>query len=484
MTRALNPGRAYAMGRLSVVANLVDGFGLVLFIIGAYVAEQVSLGNRFMTSDSWLALLSGRRIDAVGLPHIDRWTVIAGGRVWVDQQWLAQLVLYRVQAIGGVPLVVLLGLVLALGTFAGAAVLAGRRGAAARPLSWVVLVALVPYGRSADNLRAQSLCYPLFLTLLWLLTRPRSRSSYLVFPLLVIWANLHGSVAFAALLVAGCALLRRSENGLLRTLTFVVAPWLCLLASPYATDLPRYYRTLLANPAFGQYVTEWNPMTFSIPDAPTYGIIAAILLLLGTSRTGWCREEIFILCACSISALLAVRNAVWLATAAIVFVGPAISRLIGQQERPAFATRMNRVLVSLASLAVIAAIAVTATRPAHWYTAAYPTRAANVAASAAGSNGRIFATEDYADWLIWQRPGLGGRIGFDARLELLRAGELKRIFAVEATLIPDRSLIRDYRVFVVPSRLVDVIRQSSLVPIRVLARDNGVVVLSAQRLHA
>jgi hypothetical protein len=253
------------------------------------------------------------------------------------------------------------------------------------------------------------------------------------------------------------------------------------LASPYAADLPRYYRTLLSNPAFGQYVAEWNPMTFSIPDLPTYAIIATVLLLLGTGRSGWRREETFILCGCSVGALLAVRNAVWLALAAIVFVAPAVSRVVAQQDRPAFATRMNRLLVSLAAIAVIAAVAVTSERHVDWYTAAYPTRAANVASDAAGQRGLLFATEDYADWLIWQRPELGGRVAFDARLELLRAGELKRIFAVESTLIPDRSLVRDYRVFVVRPDLVDVIRRSSARPLQVLVRENGVVVLSAQR---
>jgi hypothetical protein len=337
----------------------------------------------------------------------------------------------------------------------------------------------VPYGRSADNLRAQSLCYPLFLALLWLLVRPRSRWSYLVFPLLIVWANLHGSVVFGAVLVAGCALLRRSENGWPRTVIFVVGPWLCLFASPYAADLPGYYRTLLANPAFGQYVAEWNPMTFSIPDLPTYAVLAAILLLAGTGRTCWRREEIFVLSACSIAALLAVRNAVWLSLVTIVVVSPAVSRLVAPSERPAFATRMNRALVSLAGVAVIAAVALTATRPDDWYTAAYPTRTANIVADAAGPHGRVFATEAYADWLIWERPDLAGRLAFDARLELLRAGELKRIFAVEATLLPDHSVISGYRVFVVPPELVAVVRRSSVRPVRVLRRSHGVVVLTA-----
>jgi hypothetical protein len=482
ITRTVTSGRESESGSsLGAIADLVDGYGLVLFIVGAYVIEQIALANRFVTADSWLALLSGRGISEHGLPHVDQWTVIAHGRAWVDQQWLAQVALYRLQVVGGLRLVVLLGLGVALSSFAAAVVLAVRNGATPRALTWVVLASLAPYGRSADNLRAQSLCYPLFLAVVWLVTRRRTRSSFLVFPLLVLWANLHGSVVVGALLVSGCTLLRRRETAWQWTLAFVVGPWLCLFASPYAFDLPRYYRTLLVNPAFGHYVSEWKPMTLSLLDVPTYAIIAAILILLGTGRTGWSTEERFIVLACSAMSLLAVRNAVWLALAAIVFLAPAVSRVIAPFEGAAFARRMNRLLVSFAAAGIVVTGIATATRSADWYAASYPASAADVAASAARPNGHVFATEDFADWLIWQRPELGGRVAFDARLELLRAAELRSVFALEGTLRPDRELVRGYNVFVVPPALVPVIRDASSLQLHVLDRGHGVTVLGPWR---
>ncbi len=117
-------------------------------------------------------------------------------------------------------------------------------------------------------MRPQSFAYVLFVGVLWLLfddLRAPSRRIYLVLALLVLWANLHGSVVVGSALVSGYALIElagslwrkpRTVHG--RSLVLLVAPWLCVLASPYATGLPHYYRTIFSG-NFGSYVTEWAP---------------------------------------------------------------------------------------------------------------------------------------------------------------------------------------------------------------------------------
>jgi hypothetical protein len=39
----------------------------------------------------------------------------------------------------------------------------------------------------------------------------------------------------------------------------------------------------------------------------------------------------------------------------------------------------------------------------------------------------IYASEEFADWLLWERPDLAGRVVFDVRYELLHPAEVKRI---------------------------------------------------------
>src|SRR5215467_3637846 len=142
-------------------------------------------------------------------------------------------------------------------------------------------------------MRPQSFAYPLFVGVLWLLLDDlelRSRRVFLVLPLLVLWANLHGSVIVGSALVSAYALIEivqslwarpRTVPG--RSLLLLVTPWLCVLASPYATSLPHYYRTIFSS-GFGTYVTEWAPTTLNFQNAPVYLLALGGFWLLG--RTG------------------------------------------------------------------------------------------------------------------------------------------------------------------------------------------------------
>src|SRR3954471_10093235 len=88
---------------------------------------------------------------------------------------------------------------------------AGGPGGAARRLGGssravaLVAAAAVPQLAQDWQLRAQSFAYVLFVAVLALLVADQRRASSRVLwclPLLVLWANLHGSVAVGALLVA------------------------------------------------------------------------------------------------------------------------------------------------------------------------------------------------------------------------------------------------------------------------------------------
>ena len=117
-------------------------------------------------------------------------------------------------------------------------------------------------------IRAQIWTYVLFALLLALLLgdgRRPSRRVFLVFPLLVLWANLHGSVVVGAALVALSGLtlaysgIRARARGRLwwKVGALVALPWLCILVSPYGLALPGYYRSVLDNPTLSQSVSEW-----------------------------------------------------------------------------------------------------------------------------------------------------------------------------------------------------------------------------------
>ena len=74
-----------------------------LFIAAVAAVLILSLAGipQHITQDSWLALVAGRLIANTGIPHHDFFTVMAHGVRWVDQQWLAQLLMYELQHLGG-----------------------------------------------------------------------------------------------------------------------------------------------------------------------------------------------------------------------------------------------------------------------------------------------------------------------------------------------------------------------------------------------
>ncbi len=461
---------ATARGRVARLQSLLERDGLLVVAVAAFAAVLITHLRTALETDGWMALLSGRIVAAHGLPSHDTLTIWAHGRPWTDQQWLAQLVLYELDRLGGLTLVLLVHAALVVAAVAGAATLARRLGGSARSATWISLPMWPALWPEASVMRPQTFAYPLFVAVLWLLLedrRSRSRRVYLVLPLLVLWANLHGSVLVGAALASaygGLETIRslrhapRRLDG--RSLVLLCAPWLCVLASPYATSLPHYYRLIFSS-RFGSYVTEWAPTTLTLARAPYYVLALGGIWLLGRASRRASSFETVAFLGMTFLAFDAVRNGVWLALLSLVV----LPRLLDSLRAPAVEPkRVNRLL----ALAMIAGVAVAtiavALEPASWLEQNYPAAAANAAAEAAGPSGRIFANERYADWLVFEHPRLAGRIAYDSRFELLTSRQLRAVTAFRSLVAGWRSTVRGYRVLVL-NRIDDA------KPIRALLRS-------------
>jgi len=468
-------------GALSFIEQ--NGTLVMLFCAAIYLFVANLPGG--VQSDGWLALLAGREIVQHGLPSHDTLTVWAHGRSWVDQQWLAQTALYGVQRLGGFRLVMLFHAVLALGGFGAACAIARRRGASALSVTWIGVLGLFAYFPEAAIMRAQSFAYIFFVAVVALLfrdSRGRSNRVFLVFPLLVLWANLHGSVVVGAALASIYGLMtlvgaRRSpHDGWARGLLFLIVSWACVLASPYATSLPSYYRTILIGAHFGRYVTEWSPTAWSIVTAPVYILVIAGVWLLGRAKGGATRFEVVAFLVTSLLAFQAIRNMSWVALTGILVLPALLDRV---RTPPAEPRRVNRILAPVAILGALFILVATASKSDSWFVNRYPTAAANAAATTAGSNGHIFANEAYADWLVWTHPDLAGRIAFDTRFELLNNHQLGLIQNFRSRIGNWRQATAGYKVLVLSGTeekkaIAALIRSHNA---RKIADDHGIVVL-------
>jgi hypothetical protein len=141
--------------------------------------------------------------------------------------------------------------------------------------------------------------------------------------------------------------------------------------------------------------------------------------------------------------------------------------------------RLNRILAITIVAAVLISVAGVAAKPTSWFTTGFPSAAAQAAVEASGSKGRVYATSPYADWLLWTRPELSGRVGYDARFELLSRAQLKRIARFQARAGNWLPTGRAYDVFVL-DRITDRDLEHSLIrqlPARIVFSSPQVVVL-------
>jgi hypothetical protein len=462
-------------------AAALEEEGLLVIALAAFASVLVLALRKDLVVDGWMALVSGRWIAQHGLPSHDALTAWTHGRRWTDQQWLAQFAFYGLWRAGGIKLALLVHALLVTSGITIAALIGRTRGATARSVTWVAIPVLIAYYQVASVMRPQSFAFPLFAAVLWLVladARQPSRRVLFVLPLLVLWANLHGSVILGAGLVAlaGLVPMLQQRRPSAQGGTLLLAPWACILASPYALHLPGYYEKILVGGNFKQFVTEWAPTTLTTRTAAVYLIVLGGLWLLG--RAGR-QAPLFDQLAFAFAALLAfdaVRNTAWVGLVALAVLPPLVDRLrTGAVVEPA---RLNRILAVTLLAAVVISVAGVAVKPTTWFTQGFPPAAAQAASTSAGPNDRVFAMSDFADWLLWSRPELAGRVAFDARFELLSAKEVARIARFQARAGDWLATVRGYDVFVL-DRSANALERSLVreLPARVVFSSPQVVVL-------
>jgi len=422
--------------RLVRLAHVVLGHAeresMLVVVVGAYTCGLLARLPDQLHQDGWLALVSGRFVAHAGLPSTDSLTAWTAGAKWVDQQWLAQLTFYRLFQLGGLRLV-MLGHVALLAAALGLAIVAARwRGGSARSVALVATLSLMTILMSAQ-LRAQSFAYVLFVSVAWLLiadARHPSRRVLLALPLLIAWANLHGSVVLGAGLVGLRGVFLFFERRRLRGATMTLGAIVCLFASPYGLSLLGYYRSTAFNASFSRIVTEWQRSTPSLLTASFYVLAFVGMWLVGRHGGRVTRYEKIALLLTVIGGMLALRNMVWFCYLALIVLPTPLGDTLQPQsagERP----RFKLGIAVAAGVALLAAGAAAAAQPGSWYAGkAYPDAAAHSVAIAAASqpSARIFADIRYADWLLWQQPELAGRVVYDARLELLHRNRLEQLY--------------------------------------------------------
>ncbi len=407
------------------------------------VLAGTATDSRKLVSDSLFDLNLGRYIAAHGLPRRNVWTVAAHGAPWTDQQWLAHLIFYGAWRVAGYPGLAALSAALITGGFAMLALLMLRRGIPpARMFAWTMVAFLVCLGNT--TVRAQSFGYLYFgITISLLVTdRPVARMrarTWLVIPVLLLWANSHGSVLLGAGLAAlyggyrsVLALARRDKGGAAGGALLAVASIAAALCTPYGLAIARYYQSLLGRGVLSRYITEWAPPRLESP--LSWGFFALVVLCALAFAVAWLRGArpdpilmagtLILLCL----ALTAERNQAWFGFGGSLFAADTLAR-----ARPAagsLSRGFRSAVATVLAAAALTSLVALASTPVSTFEAGFPIRALDAAASIAAGNPSLrMIGDDWSDTpMLWLHPAMTGRVGFDIREEQYTSAQLSDYF--------------------------------------------------------
>lgn len=385
-----------------------------------YVALAMVFSAGLVLADTYFGVFWGQQVISSGLPHADSIGELTRGRDWVDQQWLAHVIEYGLWQLGheralAVCAVIVNALVLLL-----ACRLAYQQEAAPMRIAmWgsVCAAAIIPFA----NMRAQTFAALLFVCLCTIIMRDLAaptRNAWWLAPLMIVWANVHGSVLLASVLLMAAAATWAMRKQLVRGGGYMLLALLAPLATPYGLSIISYYQSTLTNDTLRNVVTEWQPLI------PTQLPLTALMI----AGIGWAASQLprmrnwnsfaWVLAAVlPVATISSIRYGLWMTIAAIWLVAPALTKRYPVRGN---VPRYNQIIT--AALACLCLLAIGTLAFTAYSTTTIPTSSVQQAVKAS-EQGPLFVDNSIANKLMLMQPSLVGSLAIDGRLELLRGRE-------------------------------------------------------------
>ncbi len=248
----------------------------------------------------WHTVLGERLLETGDWTHEDAFTFTFAGKPWLDLQWLGGLAMTLMWRIGGWDALLLAACVFLAGAYTWLANRLLRAGFKGLPTSAILLVVLAASSHHFHVRPHLASIFFLGLTYAWLTDVESRRSSvqklWLLIPLFVLWANVHGGVLAAwgtLVLAAGgwtaarwlklpCPLAGAGEW--LTLAGVMLAAPLAFLVNPYGIAAPEAWLSILRMP-LPAMIQEHRPLDFSEP-------IALMVLALAAGYFALLREAV------------------------------------------------------------------------------------------------------------------------------------------------------------------------------------------------
>ena len=331
-------------------------------VSGVVIPVIVIAGTPLAVNDLTYHLRAGDiMFDTHAVLRTDVFSAVAYGKPWLNQQWLAQIVLATAFRLGG-----WFGLV-ALRALLGALVLSfvflacRAAGAATKRAAWLTLASGVML-MGGFTLRPQLLGMGCFAVTAWLVARRRTHPEgvWIVIPITILWANLHGSFFLAPLLLGLAWVEDRWVRGRgARTLLLAgLGSLLATTVTPYGYRVWSYAAGLATNPVIRKTITEWQPPSIDVYTGAAFFlsvvVVAALLIARVRRPVPW--GSLLSLVVFGAIALTAIRGVFWWAMAAPIVLAGVLEEQPAPTERRDPAGVLNAAIVGLLALAVVGSI--------------------------------------------------------------------------------------------------------------------------------
>jgi hypothetical protein len=239
--------------------------------------------------DLYWHIATGRKIWETGsFPQLDEFSHTFRGHPWIARDWLGDLIFFGAYSVAGLR---------------GAAMITGGAIALAFALLFLMLarsmrltvaigVAVVALALSLSHLHARTQIFGDALIIVWVAALVRAvdaktSPSWMLLPVMILWANVHGSfVAGLALTVALAAEAVFDSPGGERLLVarrwavFLLAAVGAACLTPYgARPLLSAFQVIGANEA-KPYLAEWQAVSFETAPIQVFAVLALLLLAL------------------------------------------------------------------------------------------------------------------------------------------------------------------------------------------------------------
>ena len=387
---------------------------LAVFAGGALAGASATtpLGD----TDMYWHLANAIQMSAHGLVRTDTYSWTAPGAPVPTDQWLGEALFglgYGAAGWLGVVLVRTLGVAVLVSAIALAAFT--RRPRAPVVALGVALPAIV-LSRFIWTERPELLGIACFALLVFLLQLGGTRPLYVVAPLLIVWANVHGSFALGAgLVLVVSAYGAWRDPGLRRGYAVAAAgALLAFLLTPAGPGTLATPGTHFFSPP--REIEEWAPPDVATAPGAVWALVLLVTVATAATAGGARWRDVVLIAPVAMLSLVAIRHTPLFAIAATPYLADrlpvAIARITGRTLPERSPRPIRTALAALPAAAGLVLLAMgVAIAPREPDESMYPVGALAVLPSGPG----VLAEYDWGGWLIWHAPAtpvfVDGRLG-------------------------------------------------------------------------